>query len=71
MRLDEPTVEAKRAWTWGYLSALRVVRELRAGGLSWREAVTEAGKRLMSLVQSEALPFIGGTNDEKGDEAAA
>jgi len=68
---DMQGVEVKRAWTWGYLSALRVVRELKAGGLSWREAVTEAGKRLMSLVQSEALPFIGGTNDEKGDEAAA
>jgi len=58
-----PTVEVKRAWTWGYLSALRMVRELKAGGLSWREAVTEAGKRLMTLVQSESLPFIGDGGD--------
>ena len=68
---DTQGVEVKRAWTWGYLSALRVVRELRAGGLSWREAVTEAGKRLVSLVQGESLPFVGGTDDEKGDEAEA
>lgn len=50
-QLSEPE---KRAFAYGYLYALKMVRELKAQhGLKWEQAVTEAGKMLMPLLGIE------------------
>lgn len=49
----------KRAFAWGYLTALKMIRELKkTHGLSWERAVVEAGKRLVTLVSGPAAKAV-------------
>ena len=52
--------ERRRAWVWGYLTCLRLIRQCRANGCSWQEAVAQAGKSLTDLLQRAELPYLGG-----------
>ena len=52
--------EKRRAWVWGYLTCLRLIRQCRANGCSWQEAVAQAGKSLEALLKDPCgLPGIG------------